>query len=391
MQKLLISGLVLLTCSIFQANAQSGSSGGNKDFQQTITTAVPFLNITPDARAGGMGDVGAATSPDANATFWNPGKLAFNKKDMGVALSYNPWLRKLVNDMSLSYLSAYKKLRKEDAIGVSFKYFNLGQVTFTDFQGNIVRDFQPNELSFGLSYSRILSKNFSLGLGIKYFRSDLVGSYNAGTGGVAKAINSVSADIGAYYTKDLLVSGKNSNISFGAVINDIGPKVTYTDVDNKNFIPTNLRVGATYTIEADLYNKFSFSFDANKYMVPGRWNDSTSKGQDPQDMGMLAGMFSSFGDSDNGFKGEMREIILCMGAEYWYNDLFAIRAGYHYENPQNGNRRYANVGIGIRYNSFGLDMAYLIPIQQSNPLAETLRFTLHFDFDAKRKIEGVQE
>jgi hypothetical protein len=386
MQKILISGLVLLTCSIFQTNAQSSKSGD----LQTITTAVPFLNITPDARAGGMGDVGAATSPDANATFWNPGKLAFSKSNMGVALSYNPWLRKLVNDMSLSYLSAYKKLRKEDAIGVSFKYFNLGQVTFTDQSGNVVRDFQPNEMSFGLTYSRMLSKNFSLGLGIKYFRSDLVGSYNSGTGAVAKAINSISADIGAYYTKDLLVSGKNSNISFGAVINDIGPKVTYTDVDNRNFIPTNLRLGSTYTIQADLYNKFSFSLDANKLMVPSQWNDSTSTGKNPNDMGMLEGMFGSFTDSDNGFKGEMKEIILCMGAEYWYNDLFAIRGGYHYENPQNGNRRYANVGIGIRYNSFGLDMAYLIPIQQSNPLAETLRFTLHFDFQGK-KVEGIQE
>jgi len=386
MQKILISGLVLLTCSIFQTNAQSSKSGD----LQTITTAVPFLNITPDARAGGMGDVGAATSPDANATFWNPGKLAFSKSNMGVALSYNPWLRKLVNDMSLSYLSAYKKLRKEDAIGVSFKYFNLGQVTFTDQSGNVVRDFQPNEMSFGLTYSRMLSKNFSLGLGIKYFRSDLVGSYNSGTGAVAKAINSISADIGAYYTKDLLVSGKNSNISFGAVINDIGPKVTYTDVDNRNFIPTNLRLGSTYTIQADLYNKFCFSLDANKLMVPSQWNDSTSTGKNPNDMGMLEGMFGSFTDSDNGFKGEMKEIILCMGAEYWYNDLFAIRGGYHYENPQNGNRRYANVGIGIRYNSFGLDMAYLIPIQQSNPLAETLRFTLHFDFQGK-KVEGIQE
>lgn len=382
MQKLLFSGLILATCSIFQSHAQSGSSGGNKDFQQTITTAVPFLNITPDARAGGMGDVGAATSPDANATFWNPGKLAFNKSDMGVALSYNPWLRKLVNDMSLSYLSAYKKIRKEDAVGVSFKYFNLGQVTFTDQSGAIVRDFQPNEFSVGLTYSRMLSKNFSLGLGLKYFRSDLVGSYNSGTGSIAKAINSVSADIGAYYTKDVLVNGMNSTISFGAVINDIGPKVTYTDIDNKNFIPTNLRLGGTYTIQTDPFNKFSFSLDANKYMVP---SNDTSK--NTQDVGILEGMFSSFGDSRDGFKGEMREIILCMGAEYWYNDLFALRAGYHYENPLLGNRRYANVGVGIRYNAFGLDMAYLIPIQQSNPLAETLRFTLHFNFESKKATE----
>jgi len=384
MQKILISVLFFTAAGILQTFGQSAQN----QYTQTITTAVPFLSITPDARAGGMGDVGAATSADANANYWNPGKLAFCKKDMGVALSYNPWLRKLVNDMSLSYLSAYKKLRKEDAIGVSFKYFNLGEITFTNSSGVVQGNFQPNEFSVGFTYSRMLSENFSLGLGLKYFRSDLVGSYTSGSGTIAKAINSVSADIGAYYTKDLLVGGKNSNLSFGAVINDIGPKVTYTDVDNKNFIPTNLRLGGTYSIQADAYNKFCFSFDANKYMVPSRW-DST--GTNPKDMGMLQGMFSSFADSPDGFKGEMREIILCMGAEYWYNDLFAIRAGYHYENPQNGNRRYANVGIGIRYNAFGLDMAYLIPIQQSNPLAETLRFTLHFDFDAKKKVEGVQE
>jgi hypothetical protein len=381
MQKILVSGLFLLTCGIFQAQAQSSKNGD----LQTISTAVPFLGITPDARAGGMGDVGAATSPDANATYWNPAKLAFCKANMGAAISYNPWLRKLVNDMSLSYLSAYKKIRKEDAVGISFKYFNLGQVTFTDNQGNVVRDFQPNELSLGLTYSRMLSKSFSLGLGLKYFRSDLVGSYNAGgAGSIAKAINSVSADVGAYYRKDILVSGKQSNIAFGAVISDIGPKVTYTDVAHKDFIPTNLRVGSTYTIEADAFNKFSLSVDANKLLVPSRW-DST--GKNPQDMGIMQGMVSSFGDSQGGFKGEMREIILCTGLEYWYNDIFAVRGGYHYENPQNGNRRYANVGIGIRYNSFGLDMAYLIPIQQSNPLAETLRFTLHFSFESKKVID----
>ncbi len=381
MQKILFPALLLLlTGSIFQTQAQSSKNGD----LQTISTAVPFLNITPDARAGGMGDVGAATSPDANATYWNPAKLAFCKADMGAAISYNPWLRKLVNDMSLSYLSAYKKLRKEDAIGMSFKYFNLGQVTFTDQQGNVVRDFQPNELALGFNYSRMLSKKFSMGLGLKYFRSDLVGSYNSGTGTVAKAINSVSADIGAYYKTDLLAWGRQSNLALGLVITDIGPKVTYTDVDHKDFIPTNLRLGTTYTIEADAFNKFSFSVDANKYLVPGRW-DST--GTDPRNMGILQGMVSSFGDSQGGFKGELNEIILCMGGEYWYNDIFAIRAGYHYENPQNGNRRYANVGIGIRYNVFGLDMAYLIPIQQSNPLAETLRFTLHFSFESKKVID----
>lgn len=382
MQKILISGLILLTCGIFQAQAQS-----KEDYLKTITTAVPFLGITPDARAGGMGDVGAATKPDVNDTYWNPGKLAFAKADMGLALSYNPWLRKLVNDMSLSYLSVYKKLRKEDAIGASFKYFNLGQVTFTDAAGAIVQDFQPNEFSVGLTYSRMLSKDFSLGLGMKFFRSDLVGGYTAGSGQIAKAINSVSVDIGAYYTKDLLVGTKQSNLGIGLVINDIGPKVTYTDVDNKNFIPTNLRLGSTFEVEADQFNKFSFSLDFNKLMVPSSPWDST--GKNPQDMGMLEGMFSSFTDSPDGFKGEMKEIIICMGADYWYNDLFAIRAGYHYENPSYGNRRYVDLGIGIRYNKFGLDMAYLIPIQQSNPLAETLRFTLLFNFDSKKTIDEV--
>lgn len=389
MQKIVFSGLVLLICGIFQAQAQSSSQGGNKDLQNAITTAVPFLNITPDARAGGMGDVGAATSPDANAVYWNPAKLAFCKSNAGLAISYNPWLRKLVNDMSLSYISAYKKLRKEDAIAVSFKYFNLGQVTFTDNAGNVVRDFQPNEMAVGANYSRMLSKSFSMGLGLKYFHSNLVGSYNSGSSGsVAKAINSVSADIGAYWTKDMMTGTKNSNLSFGMVITDIGPKVTYTDVDNKDFIPTNLRLGGTYTIQADAFNKFSFSFDANKYLVPSKW-DST--GKNPKDMGLAEGMVTSFADSPNGFKGELKEIILCMGAEYWYSDLFAIRGGYHYENPANGNRRYANVGIGIRYNGFGLDMAYLIPIQQSNPLAETLRFTLMFDFKSKKVIEDSVE
>jgi hypothetical protein len=386
MQKILISGLILLSCGIFQVQAQNTASK-NLNYS-TITTAVPFLGITPDARAGGMGDVGAATAPDANDTYWNPGKLAFAKEDMGLALSYNPWLRKLVNDMSLSYLSAYKKLRKEDAIAASFRYFNLGQVTFTDQNGNIVQDFQPNEFSVGFTYSRMLSKDFSLGLGLKFFRSDLVGGYTTGSGTIAKAINSVSADIGAYYTKDLLVGTKQSKLSFGLVINDIGPKVTYTDVDNKNFIPTNLRLGSNFQVEADQFNKFSFSLDFNKLMVPSSPWDST--GKNPQDMGMLEGMFSSFADSPDGFKGEMKEIIICMGADYWYNDLFAVRAGYHYENPSYGNRRYVNLGVGLRYNKFGLDMAYLIPIQQSNPLAETLRFTLLFNFDSKKSIGTVE-
>jgi len=380
MQRIVIA-ILLISFGIFESRGQSNYSNKSGDLQ-TITTAVPFLNITPDARAGGMGDVGVATSPDANATYWNPGKLAFNKNAMGAAISYNPWLRKLVNDMSLSYLSGYKKLRKEDAIGVSLKYFNLGQITTTNTSAQVTGQYQPNEFAVGADYSRMLSKHFSLGLGLKFFRSDLVSNYS-GNSGISKAINSVSADIGAYYTKDFLAGGRNCNYSFGAAITDIGPKVTYTDANHLNFIPTNLRVGNTITFETDPFNKFSFSIDANKYLVPS-YGDTAKHD-------FVSGMYTSFTDAKGGFKGELNEIILCMGGEYWYTDLFAVRAGYHYENPQNGNRRYVNLGIGIRYQVFGLDMAYLIPIQQSNPLAETLRFTLHFNFAAKQKIEGVQE
>jgi hypothetical protein len=381
MQKIIIACLFLITIGIFKSNGQATV----QDKLQTITTAVPFLNITPDARAGGMGDVGAATTPDANATYWNPAKLAFAKNTMGAAVSYNPWLRKLVNDMSLSYLSGYKKLRKEDAIGVSLKYFNLGQVTFTDNSGNVIRTFQPTEFAIGTDYSRMLSKRFSMGLGLKYFNSNLTGGFSQqGSGTVAKAVSSVSADIGAYYTKDMLVQGRNSNLSLGLVITDIGPKVTYTDVTSKQYIPTNMRLGGTYTIETDPFNKFSLSVDANKYLVPSAHAADSAAG-------FVSAMYSSFGDTK--FKNELNEVILCMGAEYWYTDIFAIRGGYHYENPQNGNRRYVNCGIGIRYQVFGLDMAYLIPIQQSNPLAETLRFTLHFNFAEKQQKapEGVQE
>ncbi|MBC7451543.1 MAG: type IX secretion system outer membrane channel protein PorV, partial [Cytophagales bacterium] len=323
MQKIIATSLLLFCLGLFKSQAQSLKSGD----LQTITTAVPFLTITPDARAGGMGDVGVATSPDANATFWNPAKLAFIKTDMGVAISYNPWLRKLVNDMSLSYISAYKKLRKEDAIAINFEYFNLGQVTFTDNAGGVIRDFQPNEFAIGTDYSRMLSKHFSLGLGLKFFRSDLAGNYqNSTTGQISKSINSVAADIGAYYTKDMLVKGKNSNLGLGLCISNIGPKVTYTTVDQKDFIPTNLRLGGTYTIEADQFNKFSASFDANKLLVPSMPWDST--GKNPKDMGIAQGMMSSFVDSPGGFKGELNEIILCMGAEYWYTDIFAVRGGY---------------------------------------------------------------
>jgi hypothetical protein len=393
---LLNSSLLTLVTLTFSLQAQTSK----EDYLKTITTAVPFLSITPDSRAGAMADAGVATSPDVNATYWNSAKLAFAEKPLGFGVSYNPWLRKLVNDMSLSYISGYKKLRKEDAVGFSFKYFDLGQVTFTDNNGQVIRDFNPSELTLGLCYSRMLSKKFSVGLGMKYIRSDLSGNFtNSSTGQVARAVNSASADIGCYYQNEVFVGGRKYMLALGANISDIGPKVTYTTFDNRDFIPTNLRIGTAITTNIDAYNKFTFAFDINKLLVPTPrplyTTDSNGKlvyqGNESSDKGVLGGMFSSFTDAPGGLKEELQEYILCMSGEYWYNDLFAVRAGYHYESPQKGNRRYVTVGLGIRYQVFGLDLAYLIPVQQNNPLAESLRMSLLFNFDSKRKIDTVQD
>jgi hypothetical protein len=385
----IISSTIIFTSTVYGQSTK-------EDYLKTIPTALPFLTITPDARAGAMADVGVATSADANATFWNPAKLAFNESDMGVSLAYNPWLRKLVNDMSLSYLSGYKKLRKEDAIAMNFKYFDLGEVQFTDLNGNPLQVYSPNEMTIGGYYSRLLSKKFSMGLGLKYYRSNLVGNgFTTSSGQIIKPINSAGVDIGCYYTNSIFLFAKKSQLSFGANISDIGPKVTYSSPDNKDFIPTNLRIGTAVTIEADPYNRFTLGFDINKLLVPSPpLRDSAGnivKGTDPNEVGVLGGMIRSFGDAPGGFKEEMQEYILCMSGEYWYTDLFAVRAGYHYENPNKGNRRYVTVGIGVRYQGFGLDMAYLIPVQQNNPLAESLRFTLMYNFKAKKRADSVQD
>lgn len=390
-----LKSICILSSTIIFSSTVYGQSN-KEDYLKTIPTALPFLTITPDARAGAMADVGVATSPDANATFWNPAKLAFNESDMGVSLAYNPWLRKLVNDMSLSYLSGYKKLRKEDAIALNFKYFDLGEVQFTDINGNPLQVYSPSEMAVGGYYSRLLSKKFSMGLGLKYLRSNLVGNgFTTSAGQIIKPINSAGVDIGCYYTNSIFLFAKKTQVSFGANISDIGPKVSYSSPDNKDFIPTNFRIGTAVTIEADPYNRFTLGFDINKLMVPSPpLRDSAGniiKGTNPNEVGVLGGMIRSFGDAPGGFKEEMQEYILCLAGEYWYTDLFSVRAGYHYENPVKGNRRYVTVGIGVRYQGFGLDMAYLIPVQQNNPLAESLRFTLMYNFKSKKRADSVQD
>ena len=388
--KKLISSIFTATLSISIAVGQTTPTtpqdavGQNSD-RRVITTAVPFLTITPDARSGAMGDAGVATKPDANATYWNAAKLAFIENEVGFSLSYTPWLGKIINDMSITYLSGYYKFTKEQAVAVSMKYFDLGEIFFRDNDGNSTGDFNPREVAFDATYSRMLSQKLGVGITARYIHSNLTGNFtssNPSTGADARPGNSVAADIAVYYNKDLLISSNNSNIALGAVISNIGSKLTYSDENNRDFIPTNLRLGSAFTTNLDPYNKITFALDFNKLLVPSPQSDGSEK-----DKSLLNGMFSSFGDAEDGVSEELKEVTISGGAEYWYNDTFAARVGYFYESEDKGNRKYLTMGLGFRYQVFGIDFAYLVPKQQEHPLAETLRFTLLFSFDKNKQEE----
>lgn len=356
----------------------------------TITTAVPFAMISPDARAGGMGDQGVASSPDANSIHWNASKLAFTEKKMAFSLSYTPWLRALVNDMFIAYLSGYTQLKNDQAVGASLRYFSLGNITFTDQNGNTIRDFKPNEFAFDLAYSRKLSENFSGGIALRFIHSNLTGGTQV-EGQDSKAGNTVAADVSVFYQKEIEIGNKDAILMAGANISNIGAKISYTESGIKNFIPTNLRLGPGVKLKLNEYNDLSFMLDINKLLVPTPpiYTQDTANsadniilfGQDP-DVSVAQGIFQSFGDAPNGFKEELQEINLGFGMEYWYDNQFAFRAGYFYEDRRKGNRKYFTLGAGLRYNVFGLDLAYLIPTDQRNPLQNTLHFTLTFDFAA---------
>jgi hypothetical protein len=385
-------------------STQSGTwtqSGLNDFLKQinTITTAVPFLMITPDSRAGGMGETGVATTPDVNSMHWNPAKLAFSDKKMGVGISYTPWLRALVPDINLAYVSFYSKLKdKKSAFGVSMRYFSMGNITFTDNVGNTIGQFRPNEYAFDGCYSRMLSKYFSAGLAARIIRSNLTNGISV-AGAETKTGTSVAVDLSGFYHNDnIKVSGKKSTLMFGMVISNIGAKMSYSTSVNRDFIPINLRLGSGMVINADEYNQVGFQLEFNKLLVPSppiyeigangspvigpSGTPVVLHGKDPN-VGVPQGMIQSFYDAPGGFKEELREINICGGLEYWYSHIFAIRAGYFYENKTKGNRQFITMGAGVKYNVFGLDFAYLVPTNgQRSPLQNTLRFTLTFDFDA---------
>lgn len=359
--------------------------------ENAITTAVPFLAISPDARSAGMGDAGVATAPDANAAYWNAAKLVYIDKAYGGSVSYTPWLGKIVNDMWVGYLSGFYKINREQAVAASLKYFDLGSVTFTNgpLPQDIIGDYNPREFAFDVTYSRMLTENFSIGGALRYVKSNLTGYINsvgAGTGFDSKPASGVAVDFGVYYNKPFKKSAHGSTLSLGAAITNVGSKISYTDGENRDYMPTNLRLGSAFTTNLDPYNTITFALDFNKLMVP-------TPPTDP-DQSWFGGMFGSFTDAPGGFSEEMREIMTSVGVEYWYNKLFAARLGYFNEASTKGNRKYMTVGVGFRKERFGFDVAYLVPTnKREHPLAETIRFTLLFQIDqtARELQESVTD
>jgi len=335
---------------------------------------MPFLLISPDSRSAGMGDVGAALSADANAMQWNAARLAFVDNEIGASISYSPWLRSInVDDMSISYLSGYYKISKEQVIGISMKYFDLGNIFFTD-DGTSGTDFSPKDFSISAAYARKLSDNLSASLTGKFVRSNLFGNYTNNNTSSPSPATALGVDLGLFYTKELLFSGRDSEFSSGLQIANISNKVSYSGDDNEQFLPINMKIGTAFTTSLDAYNKLTVALDFNKLMVPTPVEGDSSST-------LLEGMFGSFSDAPGGFQEEMREITISSGVEYLYNSVFAVRAGYFYEHFTKGGRQYFTAGVGFRYQILGLDFSYLIPTTQNNPLAETLRFTAVFKFE----------
>jgi len=388
MKKIFFIVFSLVFC--MQSNAQSSVDEiSEKSPLNTITTAVPFLIIGPDSRSGGMGDVGVASTPDANSMHWNPAKYAFVEDDMGFAINYVPWLRSLVPDISLSYLSGYFKRNDQETIGMSLRYFSLGDITFTDINSNVIGQYKPNELAISTAYARKLSDHYSLAIAVRYIYSDLTGGQTL-TGGLGThAGQSIAADIASYFQKEVRIAKKDFDWAIGLNISNLGNKISYTETAVRDFIPINMRFGTSIGTNFDDYNNMSIEFDVNKLLVPTppSYNDygEINGGMDP-DVSVVNGVFQSFWDAPGGTKEEFRELNYSVGLEYWYAEQFSVRAGYFYEHPTKGDRQYFTMGAGVKYNVFALDFSYLIDasssINGSNPLANTLRFTLVFDFGA---------
>jgi len=378
-----ISTLLALTAA-FVGNAQNNASSIN-----VVTSAVPFLRISPDARAGGMGDLGLATSPDVNNMFWNLAKTPFNTSKSGIAVTYTPWLRDIgVGDVFLASLAGYYKPDEQSAFSGGFRFFSLGDIQFTDFFGNNLSTGKPTELAVDLGYSRKLSEKLAVGAALRYINSNLARGLPINSGVDYRAGTTVAGDISLFYdgTNEI---GKG--FRFGAAMSNLGGKIGYTNNNTeRDYIPSNLGIGVSHTSVFDEQNKLMFGLDVNKLMVPTPPRITGDNDVDEQALfeyrnkGVVQSWFSSFGDAPGGFSEEMQEFTISAGAEYSYQEQFFVRAGYFFENPNKGNRKYVTAGFGIKYNTFMLDFSYLVPSGSGtnrNPLSNTLRFCLSFDLD----------
>lgn len=358
-----------------------------RDEFNPVMTAVTSQSIAPDARAGGMGDVGAATDPDVHSQYWNPAKYPFTISRAGFAINYTPWLRKLTTGIALLDAAGYVRLGDYQALSASLRYFTLGEV-----QAGTDMTVKPYELGVDVAYSRMLSERFSAAVALRYIYSDITGHYDDNT----TAGSAFGADIALYYNTYVMMGQRECQLAWGLNISNIGSKINYGG-DYSYFLPTNLRLGLSYMIPLNEYNRISFSADANKLLVPSKplqMENETNEAYSERlrkkyyDMSSISGIFKSFGDSERGFKGEMEEIQWSVGAEYVYNDKFSLRAGYHHESSMQGNRKYATVGAGFRMSVLAIDAGYVIATQPSNPLDQTLRVSLSFDFDGIRDLFG---
>ena len=382
-QKFFTRALCVLPLFTFLNNSQAQETsvtGANY-----ISTAVPFLSVVPDSRAGALGNTGVATSPDHNSMFWNAAKYSFTKSEAGISASYTPWLRKVIDDMSVSYLSGYYSLDKNQTIAASFRYFSLGEIFFQERAEETAIKKNPYELAFDVAYSRKLGNNFSAAIAFRYIFSDISqGGYN----NESKSANSFAADLSVYHRKEYGSSHNPSVWSWGVNISNIGSKISYSDDSEKEFIPTNLRLGSAYKHQINQYNSITVSLDMNKLLVPsstGRSIEDSDNNQssNKNDKSVMTGIFNSFSDAPGGMSEEFKEITWSLGLEYWYHNQFAIRTGYFHENEDKGNRKFYTAGVGVKLSMFDLDFSYLIPSSQNNPLQNTLRVSISANLDLK--------
>lgn len=407
MKRFFLIALLVVTSAVFLRAQNYNEVAGQDGSSRVITTAVPFLIIAPDARSGGMGEVGVASDPDANSMHWNPAKYAFMDKKFGFAMSYSPWLRALVNDINLAYLSGFYKIDDRQTVAASLLYFSLGDITFTDEFGEDLGTYNPNEFSLDATYSRKFSEVISGAVAARFIYSNLTqGQFVQGAS--TSAGTSIAADVAVFYRKEIDMGNMGGELSWGINLSNIGNKISYSETAiKKDFIPTNFRIGAGLKMNFDDYNSLAVLLDFNKLQVPtppiylrdttiqgnppvydDEGNPVIEKGMDPN-VNTVQGIIQSWYDAPYGFSEEMREWAIAFGIEYWYAKQFSLRTGFFYEDETKGNRKFFTVGAGLRYSVFGLDLSYLIPLEQQNPLENTLRFTLHFNFDPAKQSSST--